>query len=89
MTSEVVHSAAELIEFTARALVRDPDAVSIEVEKHPEKGDVVQLRVAPDDVGRIIGKQGRTISALRVLLRAFAKSRGSVPYGLEIEDPED
>ena len=62
---------AELLEVLARRLVDDPDAVRVERE---ERDDVVVLRlfVAKDDVGKVIGRQGRIARALRQLVRAAA-----------------
>ena len=59
----------ELVELLTRALVDTPDAVDVrEVEDHDML--IIELRVAPDDVGQIIGRQGRTIKALRTLVHA-------------------
>ncbi len=65
----------ELIEYMAKSLVNDPDAVVVrEVEK---AGTVTyKLSVAPDDMGRIIGKQGRVVNAMRILLRVAATKDG-------------
>ena len=62
---------AELLEDLARRLVDEPDAVRVERE---ERDDVVVLRlhVAKDDVGKVIGRQGRIARALRQLVRAAA-----------------
>jgi predicted RNA-binding protein YlqC (UPF0109 family) len=62
---------AELLEVLARRLVDDPDAVRVEREEHE---DVVVLRlfVAKEDVGKVIGRQGRIARALRQLVRAAA-----------------
>jgi hypothetical protein len=72
----------DLVEFLARSLVDKPDAVT--VEEVPE-GDqtVLELRVAQDDLGKVIGKQGRTARALRTLLSAAA-SKARVRAVLEI-----
>jgi predicted RNA-binding protein YlqC (UPF0109 family) len=61
----------ELLEFLARSLVEDPDAVRVtEVE---EDGDLVlELEVAPDDMGRVIGRGGRIANALRTVIKASA-----------------
>jgi hypothetical protein len=60
---------AKLIEYLARQLVEDPSAV--EVEETEEDGALVlRLRVAPDDVGRVIGRRGRIARSLRTLARA-------------------
>ncbi len=63
----------ELIEFIAKALVDNPDQVKVdEVEK---EGAIVQeLRVAKDDLGKVIGKQGRTARAMRTLLTAASQT---------------
>jgi hypothetical protein len=61
----------DLVEYVARALVNDPDAVSV-VEAEREGAIVLELRVAPDDLGRVIGKEGRTAKALRSILIAAA-----------------
>ena len=59
----------ELIETIARALVEQPDDVEVR-EFDAEDTTVVELKVAPDDVGKVIGRQGRTIKAMRTLLHA-------------------
>jgi predicted RNA-binding protein YlqC (UPF0109 family) len=62
-------SAADLVQFLARGLVDDPDAVRVEAVER--EGDLVlQLRVAPEDVGKVIGRNGRMVRALRTVLRA-------------------
>jgi predicted RNA-binding protein YlqC (UPF0109 family) len=60
---------AELLAHLARRLVDDPDAVHVE-EVRQEGATVLQLRVAPDDVGKVIGRQGRIARALRAIVRA-------------------
>ena len=60
---------AELLAHLARRLVDDPDAVQVE-EVQQEGATVLQLRVAPDDVGKVIGRQGRIARALRAIVRA-------------------
>ncbi len=65
----------ELVEYLARALVDNPDEVSVEAVEE-EKTTTLRLKVAPADLGRVIGKQGRTARAMRTLLHATAaKSR--------------
>lgn len=59
----------ELIETIARALVDEPDSVEVNAVDH-EDAVVFELTVAPDDIGKVIGRQGRTIKALRTLLHA-------------------
>lgn len=57
----------ELLELVARALVDEPDRVEV-LEVEEDGALVLELRVAPDDLGKVIGKQGRTARALRTLL---------------------
>lgn len=59
----------ELVESIARALVDQPDDVDVAVVEG-EQTTVIELRVAKDDLGKVIGKQGRTARALRTLLGA-------------------
>jgi predicted RNA-binding protein YlqC (UPF0109 family) len=61
----------ELLDFLARRLVDDPDAVKIETEER-EGTLVLLLHVAKDDVGKVIGRQGRIARALRTVVRASA-----------------
>lgn len=60
---------AELVEFLARSLVDDPDAVRV-VREERNDALVLHLHVAPDDVGKVIGRQGRIVRALRAIVRA-------------------
>ncbi|MBI4417496.1 MAG: KH domain-containing protein [Ignavibacteriales bacterium] len=65
----------EFVEFIAKHLVDRPEAVSIETEDR-EGTLVLKLKVSESDVGKIIGKSGRTASAVRTLLRAVAAKEG-------------
>jgi predicted RNA-binding protein YlqC (UPF0109 family) len=60
---------AELLAHLARQLVDDPDAVDVQ-EVQQEGATVLQLRVAKEDVGKVIGRQGRIARALRAIVRA-------------------
>ena len=60
---------ADLVEFLARRLVEHPEAVTVD-EVEEDGALVIRLRVAPDDVGRVIGRGGRIARALRTLVRA-------------------
>lgn len=75
---------AELLEWLARRLVDEPDAVRVETEER-EDAIVFHLFVAPDDVGKVIGRQGRLARALRSVVRAGG-SRAQERYVLEIAD---
>jgi uncharacterized protein len=62
---------AELVEYLARQLVDDPDSVRVE-EEESEGAIVLRLHVAQDDIGKVIGRQGRVARALRAVVRAGA-----------------
>lgn len=61
----------ELVEFVSKSLVHEPEAVKV-TEREEDGIHIFQLEVAPDDKGRVIGKQGRVAEAIRVLLRVAA-----------------
>lgn len=62
----------ELIEFIARSLVEKPDQVVLTEETADDGSTLIKLAAAQEDMGRIIGKQGRTAKAMRTLLNAKA-----------------
>jgi hypothetical protein len=65
----------EIIEMLARALVDEPDVVSV-TEVSGAHSSILELKVAKTDIGKVIGKQGRTVGALRAILGAVsAKNR--------------
>ena len=66
----------DLIEFLARALVDHPDDVSVESFEEDDGTIVYEVRVAEDDVGKVIGRSGRTVNAMRAVLRAAAMREG-------------
>jgi hypothetical protein len=61
----------ELVEVIAKALVDNPDEVFVTVSEE-EQGTVLELRVAPSDMGKVIGKQGRIAKAIRSVVKAAA-----------------
>ena len=63
-----------LVEFVARQMVDKPEQVRV-VEIEGEQNTVLELRVAPGDLGQVIGRQGRTARALRVVLNAVASKK--------------
>ncbi len=73
---------ADLLEWIARRLVDEPDAVRVETEERDD-AVVFKLFVAADDVGKVIGRQGRMARALRSIVRA-AGARAEERYVLEI-----
>jgi predicted RNA-binding protein YlqC (UPF0109 family) len=77
---------SELLAYLARELVDEPDAVRVETEERDE-GVVLVLHVAEDDVGKVIGRNGRIARALRTLVRAASPRDGRRVF-VEIADPE-
>ncbi|HZP89913.1 MAG TPA: KH domain-containing protein [Actinomycetota bacterium] len=74
----------ELLEYLAKELVDDPDAVEV-TELRDERGTLLQLRVSPDDMGKVIGRGGRTARAIRTVVKAAAVREG-VHAAVEILD---
>ena len=72
----------ELVQFLARQLVNNPDAVEVK-EAQGDTASVLELRVAKEDLGRVIGKQGRTVNSIRTILNAVG-SRTNRKVVLEI-----
>jgi hypothetical protein len=64
-----------VLEHIARSIVDDPDAVVVEVDES-RQGVNLRLHVAPDDMGRIIGRRGRVAQAIRTLVRAAGANEG-------------
>lgn len=65
----------ELIEYIAKALVDNPDQVEVN-EIQGSTSVILELRVAPEDMGRVIGRNGRVANAMRTLLRVLAAKQG-------------
>ncbi len=74
--------AVELVEYVARSLVDDPAAVTVGVHRDHE-GTVIELHVAEDDMGKVIGRNGSVAKALRTLLKVMSARQGE-PISLEI-----
>jgi predicted RNA-binding protein YlqC (UPF0109 family) len=72
----------DLLEYIVKSIVAAPDEVKIS-EENSEDGLLIKLEVAPDDKGRVIGRQGRVAQALRTLLRVKA-AKDSTRVRLEI-----
>ena len=68
-------SAQDLVEYVARNLVDDPEAVQVEVHSGPT-GTVIELHVAEDDMGKVIGRNGSVAKALRTLLKVMSAREG-------------
>ena len=76
----------ELVQYLAKALVNNPEAVQVK-ETESENASVFEVRVAKEDLGRIIGRQGRTAKSIRTILNAAA-SRTNRRVVLEIVEEQ-
>jgi hypothetical protein len=76
----------ELIEFIATSLVDDPTQVRV-AQEHRGGKTYIKLKVAKEDMGRVIGRQGRVANAMRLLLNVSAVRSGKQAY-LDVEDPQ-
>lgn len=74
----------ELVQYIAESLVDNPEKVQV-IEKRRGRKVTYKLRVAPEDMGRVIGREGRVANAMRELLRAAA-TKARVRAYLDIED---
>ena len=74
----------ELVDFLARSLVDEPEQVKV-TELRRDQATVLELQVAPPDLGKVIGRQGRTARAMRTVLAAAA-ARSGRRYILDIID---
>jgi uncharacterized protein len=66
----------DLLAYLVRSLVDEPSEVSVQSFDEEDGTTVLELRVADDDLGKVIGRRGRTVNALRVVMRARATKRG-------------
>ena len=73
-----------VLDYLARSIVDDQDAVKIEVDE-VAAGTILRLHVAPDDMGKVIGKRGRVAQSIRTLVRA-AGAREGVSVNVDIVD---
>jgi uncharacterized protein len=83
----------ELVEMIVKSLVDKPDQVKVS-QLDGEQSSIIELNVAPEDVGKVIGKQGRNVQAIRVILGAagmklkkrinleIIEKRGSLPFSV-------
>ena len=71
----------ELVEIIAKSLVDHPEQVSVSEEMHGDE-QVISLKVAPEDMGKVIGKQGRIAKAIRTIVRSAA---GKVEQKVAVE----
>jgi predicted RNA-binding protein YlqC (UPF0109 family) len=78
----------ELLAYLARQLVDKPDEVRVERHEGSSGELVLELHVAPDDIGKVIGKQGRTVRSMRTILAAVGQSH-HLRYELDVVEDED
>ena len=83
MQAQKGKSMRELVLFLAKSLVDQPDAVQVMETEGPE-AIILELTVAPDDMGKVIGKQGRIAKAIRTVVKA-ATDKTSKPVFVEIQ----
>ncbi len=76
----------QLVQYLAQSIVNEPDAVEV-TETQEDDASVVELKVAREDLGRVIGRQGRTAKSLRTILNAAA-AKTDRKVVLEIVDEE-
>jgi len=76
--------AQAVLEYVARHIVDDPDAIRVEVEER-RRGIELHLNVAPDDMGKVIGRRGRVAQALRTVVKAAGAVEG-VEVNVAIDD---
>jgi hypothetical protein len=69
-------AAGAVLEFVARSIVDEPDAVVVETDRD-RRGTTLRLHVAPDDMGKVIGRRGRVAQAIRSVVRATAAREGT------------
>jgi predicted RNA-binding protein YlqC (UPF0109 family) len=69
-------AAGAVLEFVAKSIVDDPDSVRIETERD-RRGLTLRLHVAPDDMGKVIGRRGRVAQSIRTLVRATGAREGA------------
>jgi uncharacterized protein len=75
----------DVLEYLARELVDEPDAVQVE-ETEDDRGILLTLRVAEGDMGKVIGRGGRTARAIRTIVKATGIRQGIQHTGVEILD---
>jgi predicted RNA-binding protein YlqC (UPF0109 family) len=77
----------DFVTYVVKALVSNPDAVELK-RAEDDKGEYLELRVDPSDMGKVIGKAGATAKSIRTLLRGVGAKDNMTPLPLKIVDPE-
>ncbi|HET9073832.1 MAG TPA: KH domain-containing protein [Solirubrobacteraceae bacterium] len=84
--SDEAYSPRELLEYLAEGLVDDPEQVSVKEVNEDGRATILELSVGPDDYGNVIGRGGRTASALRTIIKAAAAANGERRVFVDIVD---
>jgi predicted RNA-binding protein YlqC (UPF0109 family) len=84
--SEEAFSPRDLLEYLAEGLVDDPEQVSVKEVSEDDRSAILELSVGPDDYGNVIGRGGRTASALRTIIKAAASANGGGRVFVDIVD---
>ncbi len=84
--TEEAFSPRDLLEYLAEGLVDDPEQVRVKEVSDDERSTVLELSVGSDDYGNVIGRGGRTASALRTIIKAAASAHGSGRVFVDIVD---
>jgi len=74
------------VEYVVKSMVDHPESVTL-VRKVDDLGILLELQVHPDDIGKVIGKEGQTIKSLRILLRVVGAKDGGHRVNLRLIDP--
>jgi predicted RNA-binding protein YlqC (UPF0109 family) len=70
-------TARDVCEYLVKAVVEEPDGVEVDVSDRGGRGTTIEVRVAPGDMGRVIGKRGRIAQSIRTVVRAAAVRDGA------------
>ncbi len=84
--SDEAFSPRDLLEYLAEGLVDDPEQVSVNEVSEDDRTTILELSVGSDDYGNVIGRGGRTASALRTLIKASASAHGAGRVFVDIVD---
>lgn len=77
----------DFLDYIAKAIVEKPEGVNI-TRTLDKKGVLLELKVDPEDVGKVIGKRGSTVNAIRTLLRVLG-AKHDARYSLKVNEPQD
>jgi predicted RNA-binding protein YlqC (UPF0109 family) len=84
--SEEAFSPGDLLEYLVEGLVDDPEQVSVNEVSEDDRTTILEVSVGPDDYGSVIGRGGRTASALRTIIKAAGSAHGTGRVFVDIVD---